>query len=138
MPGQTDRTGAGQTGPVGKRGAVGRAQTSICRRGYVAVPMAVRPAPGRFVSDAMVGSTTSPLGHCDSPRPFETSVAYRELVDSGFTGPEAMGLIGYLAGLAPCESGWSLLELNLLLFLRNGYRGLGWDDARRACVRGSD
>ena len=123
---------------MGKRGAVGRAQTSLCRRGYVAVPMEVGPAPGRFVSEAMAGSSTSPLGHCDTPRPFETSVAYRELGDSGFTGPEAVRLIGYVAGLAPCESGWSLLELNLLLFLRNGYRGLGWDDAQRAHVREFD
>jgi hypothetical protein len=123
---------------MGKRGAVGRAQTSLCRRGYVAVPMEVGPAPGRFVSEAMAGSTTSPFGHCDTPRPFETSVAYRELVDSGFTGPEAVGLIGYVAGLAPCESGWSLLEVNLLLFLRRGYRGLGWDDDQRARVREFD
>ena len=138
MPGQTDRTGAGQTGPTGKRGAVGRAQTSICRREYVAVPMEVRPAPWRFAAEAIAGSTTSPLGHCDAPRPFETSVAYRELVDSGFTGPEAVQLIGYVAGLAPCESGWSLLEVNLLLFLRLGYGGLGWDDDRRAGGREFD
>jgi hypothetical protein len=65
------------------------------------------------------------------PRLFQTQVAYRELVEYGFSEEDASGLIGYAVGLSACESRWSIAQINRLLFLRNLYSNTGWGQTER-------
>ncbi len=47
---------------------------------------------------------------------------YRELRVAGFSAPEAGNLTAYLVGLRPVAGGWSLREVEHLLFLRDQVR----------------
>ncbi len=44
---------------------------------------------------------------------------YRELRVEGFSAPEAGNLTAYLVGIRPVAGGWSLSEIEHLLFLRD-------------------
>jgi hypothetical protein len=73
----------------------------------------------------------APLPSDILPRLFQTQVAYRELIERGFTEEDASGLIGYAVGLSPCESRWSIGQVNRLLFLRDLYSNTGWGETER-------
>jgi hypothetical protein len=75
--------------------------------------------------------TEPPLPSDILPRLFETQVAYRELVERGFSEQDASGLIGYAVGLSACESRWSIGQVNRLLFLRDLYSNTGWGKSER-------
>jgi hypothetical protein len=87
----------------------------------------LQPAPVEAVAAPIV-----PVVRTDAvPRPLQTQAAYRRLVSEGISSQEAAGLIGYVVGLAPCESHWSLIQVNRLLFLRNLYNNTDWGSAER-------
>jgi hypothetical protein len=65
------------------------------------------------------------------PRLISTQTAYRQLVSSGLTGTEAAGLIGFVSGLAPNTTPWTMSQVNRLLFLRSLYRDGEWGRAER-------
>jgi hypothetical protein len=65
------------------------------------------------------------------PRLIKTQVAYRQLVSSGLTSTEAAGLIGYVSGLGPNPSTWTMIQINRLLFLRSLYHEAEWGQAER-------
>jgi hypothetical protein len=65
------------------------------------------------------------------PRLLQTQASYRLLVTSGFSSQDAAGLIGYVVGLGPCESRWSLAQVNRLLFLRDLYSNTRWGETER-------
>ena len=65
------------------------------------------------------------------PREIRTQAAYRLLITSGFSGQDAAGLIGYVVGLDPCKSRWSLAQVNRLLFLRALYSDSEWGETER-------
>jgi hypothetical protein len=123
---------------MARRAAARRLQTSVSRPESVRVPIEVGPAPESFLADAMATSTGSLVAHDATSRQFDTQLAYRQLISSGISSPEAAGLISYVVGLAPCESGWSLDEVNLLLFLRDLYRHTGWGKCESTPVRDRD
>jgi hypothetical protein len=85
------------------------------------------PAEGRD----SIWPTEPPLPSDILPRLFETQVAYRELVECGFSEEDASGLIGYAVGLSACESRWSIGQVNRLLFLRDLYSNTGWGRTER-------
>ncbi len=65
------------------------------------------------------------------PRLVNTQVAYRQLVSSGLTGAEAAGLIGFVSGLAPNSTRWTMSQINRMLFLRSLYHDGEWGRAER-------
>jgi hypothetical protein len=73
----------------------------------------------------------APIAPDLAPRTIQTQAAYRSLITSGFSGQDAAGLIGYVVGLPPCGSRWSLVQVNRLLFLRALYTNSDWGEAER-------
>lgn len=65
------------------------------------------------------------------PRLISTQTAYKRLVSSGLTGAEAAGLIGFVSGLAPNTTPWTMSQVNRLLFLRSLYHESEWGKAER-------
>ncbi|MGD0247465.1 MAG: hypothetical protein ABSB75_00265 [Candidatus Limnocylindrales bacterium] len=65
------------------------------------------------------------------PRQVQTQDAYQLLVRSGYSGQDAAALIGFVVGLPPCDSRWSLAQINRLLFLRALYSDSDWGEAER-------
>jgi hypothetical protein len=65
------------------------------------------------------------------PRQLQTQDAYQLLVASGYSGQDAAALIGFVVGLPPCDSRWSLAQINRLLFLRALYSDSDWGEAER-------
>jgi hypothetical protein len=65
------------------------------------------------------------------PRELQTRAAYRLLITNGFSGQDAASLIGYVVGLPPGKSRWSLAQVNRLLFLRALYSESDWGEAER-------
>jgi hypothetical protein len=130
MAGQTDRRSTGQTGPIARRPAAGRSQPSSAGStrepiGIEIGPTAQPVGPLSAVSPVLPGTAEA------LPRLIKTQDAYRQLIGSGITGQEAAGLISYVVGLAPCDSRWSLKQVNRLLFLRNQYHETGWGQTER-------
>ncbi len=138
MAGQTDRSSAGQTGPLNGQPTSARPRARVSRPDYVRIPIEVGPAPNVICSGAIASLVRSRLAPDATPPQFQTQIAYRSLITSGITGQEAAGLISYVVGLAPCESHWSLLQINGLLFLRDLYRNTDWGKAERAAVHEPD
>lgn len=79
--------------------------------------------------DPEIASLETPIPPDMKPRLLQTQAAYRRLITSGFSGLDAAGLIGYVVGLQPCETRWSLAQVNRLLFLRNLYTNTSWGEA---------
>jgi hypothetical protein len=97
-----------------------------------AVPVGISPSEDPSATEMMVGST--PIPPDVLPRPLQTQTAYRFLVASGFSGPDAAGLISYVVGLPQGDSRWSLAQVNQLLFLRAIYLNGDWGEAERRPV----
>jgi hypothetical protein len=91
-------------------------------------PSAPIPDPLAYDSTVAVASAIPPDV---LPRTIRTQAAYRQLVSSGLTGAEAAGLIGYVSGLTPKASPWSMTQINRLLFLRALYGEGKWGEAER-------
>jgi hypothetical protein len=72
-----------------------------------------------------MASTPSAVGlnpirdHETVPQSIEVAVMARRLQLSGFSVTEASNLTARLAGLAPAKTGWSLRQVEHLLFLRS-------------------
>jgi hypothetical protein len=73
----------------------------------------------------------APLAPDHVPQDLQIQATYRLLVGSGMPGADAAALIGYAVGLPPCQSRWSLAQINSLLFLRNLYAGTEWGESER-------
>ncbi len=73
----------------------------------------------------------APLAPDLAPRTLQTQASYRLLVSSGIPSGDAAALIGLAVGLTPCQSRWSLKEINRLLFLRNLYLHSEWGEFER-------
>ena len=76
-------------------------------------------------------SVESPLAPDNMPRAVRTQASYRLLTDTGLTGSEAAGVIGYVVGLNPCEQPWTLKQVNKMLFLRVLYSSGEWAETER-------
>jgi hypothetical protein len=131
MAGQADRSAAGRTGPVSRRPA-GRGRSSSNAPKLNSVPVPVGGDETAQATEAQVAlSLAAPLGPDLEPREIRTQAAYRLLVADGIAGADATALIGYVVGLSPRESRWSLKQINRLLFLRNLYSSTEWGDTER-------
>jgi hypothetical protein len=65
------------------------------------------------------------------PQDLQIQATYRLLVTSGMPSADAAALIGYAVGLPPCQSRWSLAQINSLLFLRDLYANTEWGESER-------
>ena len=133
MAGQADRSSTGQTGPMARRLAAGRPNPGARRPARVPVPVEIDVEGSSTPSgpSALAPSPTAPLPPDLLPRELPTQAAYRLLVTSGMPGEDAAALIGYVVGLANCDSRWSLSQVNRLLFLRALYSNNDWGEAER-------
>jgi hypothetical protein len=72
-----------------------------------------------------MASTPSRIGpdpiqdHESAKRSIEVAVTARRLQLDGFTAAEAASLTARLAGLAPARTGWSVRQVEHLLFIRS-------------------
>jgi hypothetical protein len=92
-----------------------------------AIPIPVGP---ETTAESQLGLSTN-LAPDLTPRDVSTQQAYRQLISRGVSSADAAALIGYVLGLAPCKSGWTLAQVNQLLFLRDLYAGDWGVDERR-------
>ena len=129
MAGNADRSSTGRTGPAARRPAAGRPTGSRPERTPVSIEVgaSARPIDRRQLAVEAAAQIPPDM----TPRTLQTKAAYRSLVTSGFSGQDAAGLIGYVVGLPPCESRWSLTQINRLLFLRALYSNGDWGEAER-------
>jgi hypothetical protein len=96
------------------------------------VPIDVGPgAPLPSPIGCGAGAQAGPFPPDILPRLLQTQVAYRQLVSSGLTSTEAAGLIGYVSGLPPNVTPWTMAQINRLLFLRSLYREGEWGRRER-------
>ena len=130
MAGQADRSSAGQTGPVARRPAAGRARSGAGRGNYPSVPIEIGPV-GEPTGIMAAVSTPALIPPDVLPREVQTQAAYRLLVASGFSGQDAAGLISYAVGLPQNDSRWSMAQVNKLLFLRAIYTSSDWGETER-------
>ena len=66
-----------------------------------------------------------------APRELRTQATYRALITKGIATGDASALIGYAVGLKPCQSRWSMKEINRVLFLRDLYANTAWGQSER-------
>jgi hypothetical protein len=130
MAGQADRGSAGQTGPVARRPRAGHPQAGAPRLGRVPIPIEVEAATRPAAAKAET-AVAPPIPPDFLPRQIETEAAHKLLLRSGFSGQDAAALIGYVVGLPPCASRWTLAQVNALLFLRELYSNSDWGEAER-------
>ena len=134
MAGQTDRSSAGQTGPIARRPGSGRPRPAAPQPGSTAIPINIGAAAEPVdpqIAAAMAVTSPAPLAPDILPRMLKTQAAYRTLITAGIPGPDAAGLIGYVVGLPRCDSRWTIAQINRLLFLRSLYTESDWGDAER-------
>jgi hypothetical protein len=131
MAGQADRGSTGQTGPTARRPAAGRPRRTAGRAGRIPIPVEIDAAAQRVISERAAVPDAEAIPPDILPRELQTQAAYRLLITSGFNGQDAAGLIGYVVGLAPGNSRWSLAQVNRLLFLRALYSDSDWGEAER-------
>jgi hypothetical protein len=131
MAGQADRGSTGQTGPTARRPAAGRPRPGAGRPGRIPIPVEIDAAPQRVISQRAAVSAAEVIPPDVLPRELRTKAAYRLLITNGFSGQDAAGLIGYVVGLPPGNSRWSLAQVNRLLFLRALYSDSDWGEAER-------
>lgn len=112
------------------RPGAGRPRSMSSQSGSTAVPIGVSGAIQTGQPVAII-QVVAPLAPDLQPRMLQTQAAYRLLVTSGISSPDAAGLIGYVLGLPKCESRWSLNQINRLLFLRSMYKDSRWGEAER-------
>jgi hypothetical protein len=65
------------------------------------------------------------------PQNLRIRATYRMLITGGMPGADAAALIGYAVGLPPCQSRWTLEQINGLLFLRDLYANTEWGESER-------
>lgn len=131
MTGDADRSSTGRTGPTARRPAAGRPRSTAGRpeRAPVSIEVGAFAQPVARHNSAVEAAT--PIAPDMAPRMLQTKSAYRSLITSGFSGPDAAGLIGYVLGLPACDSRWSLTQINRLLFLRELYTNSDWGETER-------
>jgi hypothetical protein len=130
MTGNADRNSAGQTGPTARRPAAGRPRPIGGRPERTPVSIEVGPS-AQPIDRHQLAVEAAPIPPDMTPRTLQTKAAYRSLITSGFSGQDAAGLIGYVVGLPPCDSRWSLTQINRLLFLRAISSTRDWGEAER-------
>jgi hypothetical protein len=133
MAGQADRRSSGQTGPTARRAAAGRPRANASRPYRTAIPVEVGIGGNSRPVDRedLAIPTVAPIPPDLVPRELPTQAAYRLLITSGISWQEAAGLISYVVGLRPCDSRWSLPQVNRLLFLRALYCNSDWGETER-------
>jgi hypothetical protein len=131
MAGQADRGSTGQTGPTARRPAAARPRPRAGRPGRVAIPVEIGAVPPQVIPTRAAALAAELIPPDLLPREVQTRAAYRLLITSGLTGQDAAALIGYVVGLAPGNSRWSLAQVNRLLFLRALYTNSDWGEAER-------
>lgn len=131
MAGQADRSSTGQTGPMARRPAARRPRPNSSRPDYDPVAIEIGAAAQPVDPATAIVSAVDSIPPDAMPRTIRTQAAYRRLITSGFTGQDAAGLIGYVVGLRPGDSRWSLTQVNRLLFLRDLYENTDWGKAER-------
>jgi hypothetical protein len=131
MAGQTDRSSAGETGPMARRPGTGRSRSAASQPGSTAVPIEIGAAAPLIKAEIVNVPSVAPIEPDILPRMLQTQAAYRLLITSGVTSQDAAGLIGYVLGIPACDSRWSLAQINRLLFLRSLYTESKWGEAER-------
>ena len=134
MTGEADPKGTREIGRSGERPA--RPRSRSARREAAAVPIYIDPIvqlpdPVRGDRTAVAAAPRPDI----LPRPVRTQAAYRQLVSSGLTAAQAAGLIGYVSGLSPNVSPWTMTQINRLLFLRSLYLDSEWGAEERKPAR---
>jgi hypothetical protein len=131
MPRQADRLGTGQTGPLARRPAAGHPRSASRRPSYLLFPGWMGEAAQLADRHDRGAPSAAPLPPDLLPRVLQIREAHRLLVAGGFDEGDAAALIGYVVGLAECDSRWSLGQINRLLFLRDLYSNKDWDKVER-------
>ncbi len=131
MAGKADHSSAGQTGPMPRRTPAGRPRPGSGRPVFHPVPVDVGVTPEPVDAEKATLPAAVRIPPDVQPRNVQTQAAYRLLITSGLSGPDAAGLIGYVVGLPQSESRWSLAQVNRLLFLRSLYANGEWGEAER-------
>ena len=116
---------------MARQPAAGRPRQGTGRPERMPLSIEVDPAVPSVNQGKLAIETAAPIPPDLAPRTIQTQAAYRSLVTSGISGPDAAGLIGYVVGLPPCSSRWSLTQVNRLLFLRALYMNSDWGEAER-------
>jgi hypothetical protein len=114
-----------------RRPAAGRPRPGTGRPVFNSVPVEVGASAQPVDPEATAGSAVTHIPPDVLPRSLQTQAAYRLLITSGFSSPDAAGLIGYVVGLPQSESRWTLSQVNRLLFLRSLYSESEWGEAER-------
>ena len=131
MAGKADQS-TGQTGPTPRRPAAGRPRPTAGRPVFTPAPAEISAAAPEQVETGMTSvPSVTELPPDIVPRMLQTQAAYRLLITSGFSTTDAAGLVGYVVGLPPVESRWSISQVNRLLFLRALYTDTSWGEAER-------
>jgi hypothetical protein len=104
----------------------GAAQFAVWLHAYDLHRMAppVDPSPAHVGRKPQMGTTPTTAGesiadHETARRSFEVAVTARRLQLGGFTLTEASNLTARMAGLPPVRTGWSVRQVEHLLFLRS-------------------
>jgi hypothetical protein len=116
---------------MARRPAAGRPRPGTGRPERTPLSIEVDAAVPSVDNGRLAIETAAPIPPDLVPRTLQTQSAYRSLIASGFSGQDAASLIGYLVGLPPCGSRWSLTQVNRLLFLRALYTNGDWGEAER-------
>ncbi len=131
MAGKADQS-TGQTGRTPRRPAAGRPRPTAGRAAFTAGPVEISSAAPEQVETEMTAvPSIVKLPPDIVPRMLQTQAAYRLLITNGFSSSDAAGLIGYVVGLPPVETRWSISQVNGLLFLRSLYTDSPWGQTER-------
>jgi hypothetical protein len=87
------------------------------------VPLLPQPEPAL--------APPAPLAPDHVPQNLPIRATYRMLIADGMPGADAAALIGYAVGLPPCQSRWTLEQVNSLMFLRDLYARTEWGESER-------
>jgi len=131
MAGKADQS-TGQTGHTPRRPAAGRPRPTAGRPVFTSAPVGISvAAPEQVQTEMTAVPSIVELPPDIVPRMLQTQAAYRLLITNGFSSSDAAGLIGYVVGLPPVETRWSISQVNRLLFLRSLYTESSWGQAER-------
>jgi hypothetical protein len=135
MAGKADQS-TGQTGPTPRRPAAGRPRPTTGRPVFTPAPVEISAAAPEQVDPGTAAlPTVTELPPDIVPRMLQTQASYRRLIANGFSPADAAGLVGYVVGLPPAETRWSISQVNRLLFLRSLYADTSWGKAERQPAR---
>lgn len=131
MPRQADRRSTGQTGRLARRPAAGRPRSASRQPPYLLFPVRMGEAAQLADQHDRGAPPPAPLPSNLLPRVLQIREAHRLLVAGGFDEGDAAALIGYVVGLAECDSRLSLGQINRLLFLRDLHSNKDWGKVER-------